>query len=76
MARTAVARGDSRAALEATARHEAQFPRGQLSEEREVLATLALASAGRTREAVERGARFRKKYPDSVFLPMVDEALR
>jgi hypothetical protein len=75
-ARSALARGDGAAALLPIAEHERQFPSGQLAEEREVLAVQALAIAGRTAEATARGARFRKAFPGSLMLPIVDEALR
>lgn len=75
-ARSALARGDATAALLATAQHEREFPDGKLVEEREVLAVEALVKAGRTSEAAERGARFRKAYPRSLLLPTLDRALR
>ena len=75
-ARMGLARGDSGACLDALARHEKQFPRGQLVEEREALTVQALAAAGRLPEAGERAARFRSHFPGSVFLPIVDSALR
>ncbi len=74
--RTALARGDHASALEALNRHESSFPKGQLAEEREALAIQTLVAAGRAREAVERGARFRLRYPESILLPVVDESLR
>lgn len=75
-ARSALARGDGQAALSAVTQHQHEFPRGQLSEEREVLAVQALATAGRAAEAAERGAHFRKSFPNSLLLPLVDQALR
>ena len=74
--RTALARGDHASALEALNRHESSFPKGQLAEEREALAIQTLVAAGRAREAVERGARFRLRNPESILLPVVDETLR
>jgi hypothetical protein len=75
-ARSALVRGDGEAALVAVAQHEREFSRGQLAEEREVLAVQALVTAGRIQEAAERGARFRKAFPNSLLLPIVDQALR
>jgi hypothetical protein len=75
-ARAALARGDPPSALDAIAKHQTAFPRGQLAEEREALAVQALVAAGRVQEAADRAGRFRKAYPTSVFLPVVDEALR
>lgn len=74
--RTALVRGDRPSALVALDRHAAQFPNGQLAEEREVLAVRALVGAHREQEAAERAARFRLKYPESVMIPLVDQALR
>ena len=75
-ARSALARGDGEAALVAVAQHEREFAKGQLAEEREVVAVQALVTAGRVQEAAERGARFRKAFPNSLLLPIVDQALR
>jgi hypothetical protein len=75
-ARSALARGDAPGALLAIAQHQHDFPAGQLSEEREALAVQALVAAGRTQEASQRGARFRSTFPNSLLLPLVDQALR
>jgi hypothetical protein len=72
-ARSAVARRDGASALAATERHARAFPAGQLAEERSALAVQALALAGRSGEAKERAAQFRKNYPNSVFLAVVDD---
>jgi len=74
-ARSALARGDAAGALNASNDHARQFPRGQLSEEREVLAVQALAALGRSQEASDRAARFRRSFPKSLLLPVVDAAL-
>jgi hypothetical protein len=75
-ARSALARGDGQGALVPIAEHEREFARGQLIEEREALAVQALVIAGRVKEATERAARFRKAFPNSLLLPIVDQALR
>jgi hypothetical protein len=75
-ARAAIARGRPGDAQEAVDEHARDFPNGQLAEEREALAVQALAQAGRMREAAERAAAFRKRWPNSVLTPVVDEALR
>lgn len=75
VARAAVARGNSAAALDALRRHAQQFPRGRLSEEREALRVLALASAGQSAAARHRAAAFHRSHPNSVFGPAVDRAL-
>jgi hypothetical protein len=74
IARTALGRGDGAHALEAIDRHAREFPRGQMTEEREAIAVQALAKLGRGDEAEARATRFRKRYPNSVLLPVIDAA--
>jgi hypothetical protein len=74
MARTALSRGDARGALVSLDTHAREFPRSQLTQEREVLAVQALASANRMPEARQRAALFRAKFPTSPLLPVIDEA--
>jgi hypothetical protein len=74
-ARTASARGDTAAALEALDRHARDFPAGRLTEEREALAIQALVQLGRIEEARARAVRFRARFPSSVFLAPVNAAL-
>ncbi len=76
MSRTALARGNFSAALDATDQHARKFPNGHLAEERESLAIQALVGAGRDADARARAARFRAKYPHSLLLPAVDAAVR
>lgn len=73
MARTALSRGDSTAALAAVDEHARDFPSSQLAEEREVLAIQALVAARRMPEARRRAAAFRTAHPKSPLLPIVDE---
>lgn len=68
-ARSALARGRPADALVAADRHAKEFPRGQLVEEREVLAITALISLGRTGEAGTRRVAFFKKFPNSLLVP-------
>jgi len=75
-AQRAFARGDTPASLGFLNAHGRRFPRGRLEEEREALTVKALAAAGRYDEAKSRGARFRNRFPDSILLPTVDDALR
>ena len=75
-ARSALARGDAAGALASADEHRKAFPRGQLAEEREVVAIQALAAAGRSEEAGTRAGTFRKAHPSSLLLPIVDAALR
>jgi len=76
VARTALAAGDGERALEAVDRHAASFPRGLLIEEREALGIRALVAVGRVEEAKARTARFRTRYPESLFLPAVESSLK
>jgi len=73
-ARMALSRRDATAALAAASEHEASFPRGQLAAEREAILVQGLAMANRRPEAIERAARFRMTYPNSVLTPVVDQA--
>ena len=57
-------------------RHAAEFPSGQLAEEREALVIRLLVREGREREARLRAQRFRNLYPRSLQLPGIDDALR
>jgi len=75
VARTALGRNDAANALEAVDRHQREFPRGQMAEEREAIAIQALVKLGRTQEAAVRGTRFRRRFPSSVLMPVVDAAL-
>ncbi len=74
MGRTALARGDREAALDATRRHLNSFRHGRLTEERELIAIQALSGLGRREEARERGARFLQAYPRSMFAAAVRAA--
>ncbi|HVH43220.1 MAG TPA: hypothetical protein VM925_12785 [Labilithrix sp.] len=75
MGRTALARGDTSAALAAVAALEKEAPHGQLVEEREVLAVQTLVTANRTAEARRRAALFKMNYPSSPLLPVVEDAV-
>ena len=73
-ARSAMARRDAAAALNALAEHERRFPSGQLAEERMALQVLGLAGGGRGDEARALAIRFRSKYPASLLRGAVDAA--
>jgi hypothetical protein len=75
-ARRALMRGDGDAALDPLGRHATSFPRGQLVEEREGMRVKALVLAGRRSEARARANSFRRRFPHSLFLPVVEAALR
>lgn len=72
MARSALARGQAQDALQALARHQAEFSRPRLSEEREALAIQALLRAGRAGKARSRFERYRRAYPRSMMLPTLE----
>ncbi|HEY8076140.1 MAG TPA: hypothetical protein VIF62_18570 [Labilithrix sp.] len=74
-ARIAIGRGDGARALDAVHNHEARFPTGKLSEEREAIAVQALVLAHRDADARARGARFLARWPGSVLRPAVEAAL-
>lgn len=73
-ARTALINQRPQDALVALDRHTRNFPSGELSEQREVLAVQALSLSGDVAAARERSIRFKKQYPRSVFLPAVEAA--
>jgi hypothetical protein len=75
IARTAVARNQGGRAIEALRQHAKQFPRGRLSEEREALWIQALLATGQRAEAGARAERFRKRFPKSLMLPALAQAL-
>jgi hypothetical protein len=75
-AHRALREGDGSRVLELSGRHEHDFPRGALVEEREVLRVNALVSLGRFDEAKARMNAFRKRFPTSPFLPALDSQLR
>jgi hypothetical protein len=67
-ARRAVGQGDYMAALAAVARHQREFPHGELSEERDALRVRALFGAGQTASADRAALAFRERYPKSGLL--------
>jgi hypothetical protein len=67
-ARKSIAEGELSAALAAIARHQREYPRGQLAEEREALRVRALWGMGARAEAESAAAVFRKRYPHSGLL--------
>ena len=73
-ARSAIARGQPDAALDAVTTHAKTFPKGRLAEERDALTVQALAQAGRANDARARAARFHVDFPHSVFGAAVDAA--
>jgi hypothetical protein len=75
VARTALSRGDSQAALNSLEKHRAQFQDGKLSEERDALLVLALVGVGRSSDAERAAKFFERAYPRSLLLSTVKAAL-
>lgn len=75
VARTALARGEARDVLVAVERHEKEYPRGVLVEEREVLAIRALAALGLHEDASARASAFEQRFPNSLMLRAVRAAV-
>ena len=67
--------GDYSAALASTQEHQRRFSDGRLVEEREALRIRALIGLGRTREAGETAALFRRKFPHSVLRETIDRMM-
>jgi hypothetical protein len=72
-ARRSIAHGDYAGALAAIARHEREYPRGQLAEEREALRVRALWGMGRRVAAESSAAAFRTRFPRSGLLSWMKE---
>lgn len=68
-------RTDPAGALAASEKHRRIFPRGELAEERELLAVRALVALHRRDEARKRAAAFARSYPDSPYEGAVRDAL-
>ncbi|HEY5377100.1 MAG TPA: hypothetical protein VIK01_25640 [Polyangiaceae bacterium] len=75
-ARSAIARGDFAAALQAVSEHSRLFPSGLLGEERDALRVRALSGLHRSEEANRAVAAFRRRYPRSVFLKSIDPQVK
>ena len=75
-ARTALTRGMASQALTLLEQHAKAFPSGELAEEREALWVQALAVSGAMDAARARAKAFSARFPDSLFLPVVERAIR
>lgn len=76
MAQSALARGRPLDALRALKKHQTTYPQGELKEEREALTVLSLVKLGKRQEAEILFARFRKRYPRSMFIRTITKALK
>ncbi len=74
-AQAAYADGDLPDAIELLAEHGRRFPNGRLAEEREALRVRSLAGCGRSADARRALQAFADRYPHSVLLPHLREAL-
>jgi hypothetical protein len=74
-ARASLGRGEASLAAQDLDRHARFYPDGVLSEEREALRIVTLARQGNGAVARERAARFRRDYPRSIQLSMIDAAV-
>ncbi|APR80379.1 Hypothetical protein A7982_05726 [Minicystis rosea] len=74
-ARAALSRGRGGDALRAADEHAKRFPRGRLSQERELLGIQALLLSGRRSDAEARGERFKAAFPRSLYASAIDELL-
>jgi hypothetical protein len=72
-ARRSIGSGNYAAALTALARHQREYPRGQLAQEREALRVRALWGMGQKPAAESAAAAFRKRYPRSGLLSWMKE---
>lgn len=72
-ARRGIGSGNYSAAMGAIARHQREYPRGQLAEEREALRVRALWGMGQKPAAESAAAAFRKRYPRSGLLSWMKE---
>ena len=73
LSRTAITRGDPDNALQHLAKHHRRYRQGRLAEERDALWIQALAlRPGHQREIATRAAAFRRSYPKSLFLSVVN----
>jgi hypothetical protein len=62
-------------ALALLGEHKRRFPHGQLEEEREALWVQALVASGKAEDARARAAEFRRRFPRSIQLPIVEAAV-
>jgi TolA-binding protein len=74
-AQSAYAGGDFSGALLKLGEHAKRFPNGRLTEEREALRVRSLVSAGRTSLARSAFAAFARRFPRSVLLPRLRQAV-
>jgi hypothetical protein len=74
-ARAALSSGNAKAGLGPLGQHASRFPNGELAEEREALWVRVLVAAGHDDEAQVHATTFSRRFPSSLFAPVVDSAL-
>jgi hypothetical protein len=74
-ARTALARGKPADALALLSRHEREFAKGRLAEERQALTILSLAADHQIGAARSNASKFRREFPTSMLLRTIDAAI-
>jgi hypothetical protein len=74
--RTALTRKDAAGALAAAEEHAARFPKGELVQEREALRIEALLMADRNGEARAAFDDFRRAFPESILVPLLEREIR
>jgi predicted ATPase len=74
-ARGALVQGDPTRALDRLAQHRRTFATAILGEERDAMEVEALAKADRSAEAKAKADTFRRRMPNSLFLPAVESAV-
>ena len=74
-ARTALVQGEPARALDRLQKHRRTFLNPMLAEERDAMEVEALARLGRTEEARSKADAFRRRSPDSLFMPTVQSAV-
>ena len=74
-ARAALVQGDPGRALDRVEQHRRTFANPILGEERDAMEVEALVKVGRAAEARTKADAFRRRMPNSLFLPAVDTAI-
>jgi TolA-binding protein len=72
-ATAALLRGDTTSAMATLQKHARQYPRGALTEEREVLLVKVLRAQGDEKAAEQRVSEFKRKFPSSLQQGAVDK---
>jgi hypothetical protein len=75
LAREANAQGHYGEALTEVTQHEREYPSSQLEQEREALRIQSLVGLGRRDEARARARSFEQRFPESILLEGIHEAV-